>query len=220
MRTTLFALALVAGSVIWFPVEAFALGDMVARGTVTELGGRSITVRVGDQAMKFDVDGKTIVEARGGSTKARQASAKGQPGPRIDEILRVGQAVSVTYANMAGSLHASQIRAVPTVGSGGGSVSGEKAELMSRGVVKSIGTDSITIDGSSGGGASFTQTFTIDPTTKVVGKGAGTMTAMKGGKAPIRDLVANGDRVTIVYHKMGDSLHASDVRVTLKKASH
>jgi hypothetical protein len=88
--------------------------------------------------------------------------------------------------------------------------------MTSMGTVKSVAADSITISGSSGGGASFTQTFTIDPNTKVVGKGAGTATAAKGGKAHLSDLIANGDRVSISYHKMGDTLHASDVRVTMK----
>ena len=75
----------------------------------------------------------------------------------------------------------------------------------------------MTISGSSGGGAKFTQTFTIDGDTKVVGKGAGTAT--KGGKVIITDLVANGDRVSVSFHDMGDTLHASAVRVTMKSAT-
>jgi hypothetical protein len=70
--------------------------------------------------------------------------------------------------------------------------------------------------GDTGGGGSFTQTFTIDANTKVVGKGVGTAAAAKGGKAPFEDLIANGDRVSVSYHTMGDTLHASDVRVTMK----
>jgi hypothetical protein len=76
--------------------------------------------------------------------------------------------------------------------------------------------DSITITGTSGAGASFTQTFTIDTSTKVVGRGAGTAAAARGGKVPFAELVANGDRVSVSYHKMGATLHASDVRVTMK----
>ena len=42
----------------------------------------------------------------------------------------------------------------------------------STGIVKAIGASSLTIVGSSGGGAKFTQTFLIDTDTTVVGKGA------------------------------------------------
>jgi hypothetical protein len=74
----------------------------------------------------------------------------------------------------------------------------------------------MTIHGSSGSGAKFTQTFTIDGDTKVIGTGAGTKT--QGAKVAITDLVANGDTVAVSYHEMGTTLHAADVRVTAKAA--
>src|SRR5207247_798097 len=108
------------------------------------------------------------------------------------------------------------IQAILSVGGDGGSIKAAPAEMTSHGTVKSVGGDSITISGSAGGGGTFTQTFTIDTKTKVIGKGAGTAAAAKGGKAPLSDLIANGDKVSISYYKIRDNLHASDVRVTMR----
>jgi hypothetical protein len=168
--------------------------------------------------MTFSVDSKTRVEARGGSTKTREAVAAGKPGPKLADVIRVGQAVSVTYHEMGDSLHASIIRAIPSARSTGGSLASASSEEQSRGIVKSVGSDSITITGPSGRGATFTQTFIVDSNTKVIAKGAGTMAAKRGGRAPLTQLLANGDNVSVSYHKTGDTLHASDVRVVTRAA--
>jgi len=89
----------------------------------------------------------------------------------------------------------------------GRALAAEKTELTSAGVVKSMGADWITINGSGGGGSSFEQTFKIDAATKVFAK---------GGKMPFADIVTSGDRVNVSYHKKGDSLFASNVHVTMK----
>ena len=62
------------------------------------------------------------------------------------------------------------------------------------------------------------QTFVIDRSTHVFAKGTTTALAATGGKAPFTDLVAAGDRVSVSYRKAGSSLHAADVRVTMKAA--
>jgi len=212
MRPMLFALALTALSVVWWPAApAVAEDSKVARGTVAAIGGRWVIVKVGDQDMKFDVDNKTSVGARGASTRAHQATASGKPGPHLDELLTVGQAVAVTYDGAAGSLRATRIVAISNA-----SVSNGNAATTSAGVVTSVGANTITVNGVSGGGGSFAQTFTIDQNTKVFAKGASTATAAKGGKAPFAELVAGGDRVSVSYHKVGTSLVASDVHVTMK----
>jgi hypothetical protein len=215
MRSSFFALTFTALSVVWCPTApALAQGAKVARGTVAEIGGRWVIVKVGDNNMKFDVDSKTSVEARGASAKVRLATVSGKSGPHLDELLKVGQAVAVTYDGMAGSPRATRILAISNA-----SVSNGPAAMTSEGVVKAVGVDTITINGSSGGAASFEQTFTIDRSTKVFAKGAGTATAAKGGKAPFAEFVASGDRVSVSYHRMGNALVASDVHVTMK-ASH
>jgi hypothetical protein len=77
--------------------------------------------------------------------------------------------------------------------------------------VTAVSQTSLSISGSSSGGASFTQTYTIDGNTKVVAEGAGTAAAK--GKVTITDLVQKGDRVTVTYKPSGTTLHASEVRV-------
>ena len=214
MRSTLVALTLTALSVFLGPTaSALAQDAKVARGTIAAIAGQSVTVKVGDRDMKFSIDNKTMVTARGASTKSARAAAAGKAGPHLDEVLQTGQAVAVTYNDLAGAMHATEIRAILKSTSSPG---GSKAEMKSDGVVKSIGSDWITINGHSGGGASFEQTFKIDAATKVFAKGAGTAVAARGGKAPFREFVASGDHVSVSYHTWGNALLASDVHVTLK----
>ena len=139
--------------------------------------------------------------------------AAGKTGPHLGEVLSAGQSVAVTYKDMSGALHATEIKAMPAAAAAPASANGT---MTSTGVVKAIGADWITINGRSGGGASFEQTFKIDSTTKVFAKGAGTAAAAKGGKAPFGEFVAAGDHVSVSYHKQGDALLASDVHVTMK----
>jgi hypothetical protein len=213
MRTMLTAVTLAVVSITWWPATAaLAQPSRVASGSVTEMSGNSITIQVRGETMKFSVDSNTQVEARGASTKTRQLAASGKPGPSLAELLTIGQPVHVTYEPSA-TPRAAFIRAVPKVDNGG---KVEESEMRSVGTVKSLGADTLTIVGASGGGASFTQTFVISPETKVVGKGVGTATAPKGGKAPFSELISAGDHVTVSYHKAGDALHASDIRLTVK----
>jgi uncharacterized protein DUF5666 len=217
MRSTFAALALAAVSLACWPVSAGAAQDTkVARGTISALGGASITIKTADHDMTFKVDSKTFVQARGASTKAGRAAAAGKPGVHLEELLKTGQTVAVTYSEVAGALQAREIKAIASAAATTGTA---EAEMRSVGVVKSIGADSLTVTGSGGGGASFVQTFKIDGATKVLAKGAGTAVAAKGGKAPFAELVSSGDHVSVAYHKVGDALIATDVRVTAK-ASH
>jgi hypothetical protein len=221
MKRTLIALALLALAVVGWPTTQLrAQETKMARGTVTALAADSVTVKVGDQEMKFGVDAKTNVEAVGAGTKTRQAQAAGQPGAKLSEVVKVGQPVAVSYHEMGGSLHASRIRAIASVpGAGATATAGAAAAggaKTATGTVKSVAATSMTITGSSGSGATFTQTFTIDSSTKVIGKGAGTAAAAAGGKTAITDLVGNGDHVSVTYHAAGNALHAAEVRVTMK----
>ena len=211
MRPTLIALTLTALSVIWGPTTttAFAQDIRVAKGTITAIGGRSLTVKVGDHDMAFNVDSKTMVQSRGASSKSHWLAATGQPGPHLSDVLRPGQSVSITYSDLAGGLRAAEIKAVPKPNDA-------PAEMHSTGVIKAIGGDWLTINGKAGSGASFEQTFKVDPKTMVYAKGASTAVAATGGKAPFRSLVSAGDHVKVSYHKVGDALIAGDVHVTLK----
>jgi hypothetical protein len=207
----------VLSMISWSAPYALAEDMKIARGTVVDMGGNWLTVKVRDQQMRFAVDTKTMVEARGGSTKTREAAASGKPGPKLSDVLRIGQGVAVTYDELNGSPHASHVRVVTSVSaSSGAATSSEPESLLSSGTVQSVGANSITISGGGGGGASFTQTFMIDERTKVYAKGAGTAAAAQGGRLPFSQLVGSGDKVSVSYHKLDGALHASDVRVTMK----
>jgi uncharacterized protein DUF5666 len=191
--------------------------NQTARGTVSSVAGDTISVNVGGKEMKFTVDAKTMVTAAGAGTKARAAAAAGQPGPKLNELLKAGEAVLVTYTAMGSMLHASAVQVVTSAGPGGGSVSTEKpaASSASRnadGVVKSVSATSLTI--TSGG---KDMTFAIDASTRVVGTGAGTKTAAAGGRVVITDLVATGNRANVAYTESGGTMKATEVRVTSAK---
>src|SRR5213083_2549521 len=81
----------------WPITPALAQNSSRTRGTISALAGDSVTVNVRDQEMKFAVDAKTVVEARGGGTKARQADAAGKAGLKLSEVVKTGDAVEVTY---------------------------------------------------------------------------------------------------------------------------
>ena len=210
MRPTLVALALTLAVVSWpaSQVSAQSTKAKTARGTVTAMAADSVTVKVAGTDMTFTVDGKTNVVAPGGGTKERAAQQTGAGGPKLADVIKVGQPVAVSYHDVGGKMHAASITAVRTTGAD------PAAAKESNGTVQSVSATSMTINGSSGAGAKFTQTFTIDTNTKVVGKGAGTAT--KGAKVAITNLVGTGDQVAVSYHMMGTDLHASSVRVMNK----
>jgi len=218
MQAVLLGVSFALLSVIWFPTPyALAEDTRVARGTIVAITGNSLTVKVRDEEMAFKVDSKTWVEARGAGTKSRAAQAAGKPGVKLADVLKVGQAVAVTFHEIDGVRHASAVRAVAAaVATAGESVPREPESPLAKGTVQSVTPNAITITGGSGGGASFTQTFMIDERTKVFAKGAGTAAAARGGRAPFNELVTSGDHVVVSYQKVGGSLHASNVRVMLK----
>ena len=217
MRRTFVALALGALVVAGWPTtQAFAQATKTARGSVTAMAADSISVKVQSVDMKFTVDGKTTVEARGAGTKSKAAQAAGMAGPKLGDVVKVGDAVEVSYHDMGGTLHAAKIRAVASAGP---ATAAEAASKTSNGTVKSVAATSLSISGTAGGGATFDQTFVIDAKTKVIGRGAGTAAAAKGGKTAITDLVMAGDKVTVHFHDMGGTLHAAEVRVTAKAAA-
>jgi hypothetical protein len=83
--------------------------------------------------------------------------------------------------------------------------------MAATGTVKSVSATSLIV--SSGG---KDMTFTIDSSTKFVGKGLGTKSAAKAGKMTATDAVAANDTVTVSYHDMGGMMHAASVTVKAK----
>jgi hypothetical protein len=185
------------------------------------MAGDTLTVKAGTQEMKFMLDATTVVTAEGGSTASRAAEAKGRTGPRVSDLIKVGDAVEVSYQEKGTMMHAASIRRVPSAGSGGGSTSDQRStekSMSASGTVEAVTGTMLTITGSGGGGATFKQSYTIDANTRVVGSGVGTAAAAKGGKVSFTDHVGKGDRVTVTYRQAGASLHAEEVRITQKMA--
>ena len=196
--------------VIAFPRPS-AAQNKTARGTISSIAGDTVSVNVGGTEMKFTVDSKTMVTAAGAGTKARAAAAAGQPGPKLNELLKAGEAVVVTYMEMGSMNHATSVQVVTSAGPGGGGVASPSAAAASRnttGVVKSVSATSLTItaDGKD-------MTFSLDQSTRVVGSGAGTKTAAAGGRIAITDLVATGNRVNVAH----TDNKATEVRVISAK---
>ena len=84
--------------------------------------------------------------------------------------------------------------------------------MSASGMVKAVTGTSLTV--TSGG---KDMTFTVDGTTKFVGKGLSTKTREKGGKGlTVMEAVAMNDSVSVTYHDMGGTMHAAQVRVNNK----
>ena len=209
MRPTLVALALALALVHSQGSALAQSAAKTARGTVTAMAADTVTVKVGTTDMTFTVDAKTNVVAVGGSTKDRAAQAAGAPGPKLSDVIKVGQPVSVRYTSTGTTNRASSITAVSSAGED------PAAAKTSNGTVDAVSATALTISGSTGP-AKFNQTFTIDSETKVIGRGVGTAT--KGARVVITDLVGKGDQVSVSYKMSGTALHASEVRVTAKAA--
>ena len=83
-----------------------------------------------------------------------------------------------------------------------------------QGKVTAVTNDSLTIMH-----GADTMAFVVDSTTRVTGKGIGTMASQKKAKNEaftITDGVATGDRVKVAYHDMEGKMHASHVSVVEK----
>ena len=196
-------------------VQAAAQETKSARGTVIAVSSDSITVKAAERELKFTVDSKTVLTASGAGTADRKAEAAGKPGLRVADFVKTGDAVEVSYQESGSTMRASNIRRVSSAGSGGGSTSGDRAE-MANGTVDSLSASTLVISGAAAGGASFKQSFAVDATTRVVAMGASTAAAAKGGKVVLADFVGIGHQVTVSYRKAGSGLHADEVRVRAK----
>jgi len=81
--------------------------------------------------------------------------------------------------------------------------------MTTSGTVKAVSGNSLTVTA-----GAKDMTFTLDGSTKFVGKGLGTKA--KSGPVTASDAVAMGDHVKVTYHDMGGTLHAANVTVTAK----
>ncbi len=105
------------------------------------------------------------------------------------------------------SILAVMIAVLPVVSS-----AADKPGMLANAVVKSVSGSSLVVTADS-----KDTTFAVDEKTKVVGKGIGTKSKAKGGKATIADLLEAGNRVTVKYTTMGTMMHATGIEVTAAK---
>ena len=199
------------------PPAAMAQGTKTVKGSVTAVGADSITVKVGGKDMTFAVDAKTHVVAPGGSTKTREAKAEGKAGPMLTDVVKTGQAVEVSYHEQG--MHAATIQRIADVPAApaAAATSGAPAAKAqtATGVVSALSGSSLTIKGKAGD-----VTFAVDNKTTVSGTGIGTAARKMteaGAKPTITDLVHDGDTVSVTYHDMDGTKHASVVRIVRKK---
>ena len=102
---------------------------------------------------------------------------------------------------------AASILMFPTQASAAG-----KSKLLANATIKSLTATMLTAtaDGKD-------SSFSIDAKTQVIGKGIGTKSRAKGGKATITDLLNVGDRVAVTYQEDGTTMRAT--KVELKAAA-
>jgi hypothetical protein len=218
MKRTVFALPLAVLAIVGLLASSADAQDAKkTRGKVTALTATSLTLDAAGTPMNFAIDGETKVEAPGAGTATRRAEAAGKPGVKLTDVIKTGDAVEVSYKDAAGKMQASMIRKVTSVGSSASTTTSGAATTESKsasGKVTAITPTSMTISSSSGA----SQTFVIESKTKVIGKGAGTASQRAGGKIAATDLIASGDTVSVSFTDMAGTLHAGEIRVTLKAA--
>jgi hypothetical protein len=178
-----------------------------ARGTVTAVAERSVTVKAGAQELTFFADRETHIEVRS-TEKALQQAKAGSPAPRVSDFLKPGYTVLVRYREENGRNHALDIERVGSTGAGGGSIS--EPERIASGKVKAITASQVTIDDNG-----REAVFGITGDTGVMKKGATKATKAAGGSTPITTFIHAGDTVSISYREAAGRATATEVRVRI-----
>jgi hypothetical protein len=185
------------------------------RGTVTAVAGDSVTVKTLDKDMTFKVDAKTDVIAKGGSTATRAAQAAGASGPKLGDIIKVGEGIEVTYTEEAGVMHAKQIRgdvSVPSAAKPAAAAAPSGAKQKATGKVTAVAGDSVTVNS---GGKDWI--FKVDAKTDVIARGGSTAPrAAQAAGAPgpkLGDIIKVGEEVEVEFHDMAGVNHATAIRV-------
>jgi hypothetical protein len=187
------------------------------RGTVTAIAGDTVTVKTLDKDMSFKVDGKTDVVAKGGSTATRAAQAAGAAGPKLGDIIKVGEGVEITYTEAAGVMTATQIRGgVSAPSAPKAPEAPSAAKQKATGKVTAVAGDTVTVNS---GGKDWT--FKVDSKTDVIARGGSTATRAAqaaGATGPkLGDIIKVGEEVEVEFHDMAGVNHATSLRVLKAK---
>jgi len=195
------------------PVSA-ADETKTVKGTVTAVAGDTVTVQVADKAMNFKVDSKdTLIEARGGSTATRAAQAAGAAGPKLTDIVKVGEGVEVRYKEVGGVMQATYIR--PGISVSDKVEAKEVGEKNAQGKITAVAANGFTLNSD---GKDWK--FVYDSKSRIEGTGMSTKMREleKLGKTPaLTDFIGMNDEVSVDYTEAAGVMHANEVRV-IKKA--
>jgi len=82
---------------------------LTAIGPVKSVAGNFFTVETNKTILKFNVDTNTLIQAKGAGSKTRAKKAAGEGGLTIAEVVHEGDQVRVRYADVGGTLLASEV---------------------------------------------------------------------------------------------------------------
>jgi hypothetical protein len=182
------------------------------RGTVVSVAGDTLVVKAEGKDWTFKVDKSTVLTARGAGKAQAAAERKGEAGVKFSEFVKPGVGVEVHYKDVGGTLMATDVHSgLPPAE---GSAPAEAAGGSARGTLTAVANASVTLKT-----AEKELVFTVDPKTKVVGQGLGTITAKfkDEGKMPtVNDLLKVNDEVVVYFKEAAGAKLATEIRVMRK----
>ena len=177
-----------------------------ARGTITAVAERSVTVKAGAQELTFFADHETHLQVAREQKELEVAKA-GSASLKVSDYFAPGTVVLVRYREEGGRHHALDIARVGSTGPGGGSIS--DPEKIASGKVKAVTPSQLTLTQSG-----HDSVYAITSDTGVLKTGATKATKAAGGVTPITTFIKPGDTVSISYRETAGHATASEVRVS------
>lgn len=177
------------------------------RGTAVTVSDSLLTVKAGEQTLSFVIEKGTVVEAKGASTRTRNAETVGKsPAIRVTDYVKAGDPVLVSYRLADGKNLALTVRPVSSVGTSGAAPADSAKNVQAK--VKSISGNTLILDQDG-----RDMTFSIDRETDVLAVGGTRATRRANGALPITDFVHTGDIVRVEYREAGGSMKALEIQV-------
>lgn len=216
MRRAFIGIAAGVFAVVTAAPAALAQDTKWVRGTVTAVSGNSITVKAKGKDYTFAIDKTTDVEAPGAGRKTRAAIKAGEGGISVADAIKKGTGAEVRYHDQDGTLHAARIRGGLAPSDGSTSEDAGPKESSAAGTVSAVSNDSLTVNS-----GSYSWTFAIDKSTKIIGEGVGTLSRKlkEAGKGmTITDAIGVGDTVNVSFTESGATKQATSVNISRKVA--
>ena len=177
------------------------------RGSAVAVSDSSLTVKAGEQTLSFAINRDTLVEAKGASTRTRQAEAVGKsPAIKVTDYVKAGDPVLVSYRQADGRNLALTVRPISAVGTNGAAAAESAKNVQAK--VKSISGNALILDQDG-----HDLTFTVDRETHVLAVGGTRATKKAGGSQPLTDFVHAGDIVRVEYREAGGAMKALEIQI-------